>query len=133
MFPFFCKNCGGQQHALRYRFSPWAQVFGNLAALLTLLFWRSKTEVFVDRACIHQGFLEKNNWRGMHAKTNLLGFNSKGSWKFAPHAASNDVTRSTFPKSVGILKHVIYFSENHVQNFFFANFPPLALREANPL
>jgi len=40
---------------IQYRFSPWAQVFGNLVALLTLLFWRSKTEVFLDRACIHQG------------------------------------------------------------------------------
>ena len=45
----------GIQHVSRYRFSPWGQVFGLLAALLTLLFWRSKTEVFVDRACIHQG------------------------------------------------------------------------------
>ncbi len=106
-FQFFCSNCEGKQHASRYRFSPWAQVFGLLAALLTLLFWRSKAEVFVDRACIHQGYLEnKKLERGIflgwavHAKAR--GFNGKGSWKFTPHAVSqtsNEVTHWRLTRS----------------------------------
>ena len=113
MFPVFCKNCGGKQHALRYRLSPWAQVFGNLAALLTLLFWRSKTEVFVDRACIHQGFLEKK-WRGtflgeqrMQTPTCWVSIaRVLGSLPHMPLPMTSPTdTRSTFPKTVGILKH----------------------------
>ena len=128
MFPVFCKNCGGKQHALRYRFSPWAQVFGNLAALLTLLFWRSKTEVFVDRACIHQGFLGKKNWRGiflgeqrMQKPTCWVSIaRVLGSLPHMPlRMTSPTETRSTFPKTVGILKHDSLFFEKFMFKILF--------------
>ena len=128
MFPVFCKNCRGKQHALRYRFSPWAQVFGNLAALLTLLFWRSKTEVFVDRACIHQGYLEKNLERyfflgeqRMQKPTCWVSMSRVlGSLPHMPlRITSPTETRSTFPKTVGILKHDSLSFEKFMFNFLF--------------
>ena len=45
----------GPGYSGEFRHSPWALVSGVVASLVTLLLWRSRDRVFLDRVCIHQG------------------------------------------------------------------------------
>ena len=42
------------EFAGEYHFAPWANLGGNLSALVTLLLWRSRGQIFIDLVCIHQ-------------------------------------------------------------------------------
>lgn len=42
------------EFAGEYHFAPWANLGGNLSALVTLLLWRSRDQIFIDLVCIHQ-------------------------------------------------------------------------------
>ena len=53
---FLCGSWPWPVHGIRnrFRYSPWALLTGLLASFVTLIFWQSSHQVFLDRACIHQ-------------------------------------------------------------------------------
>lgn len=74
-----------------YHFAPWANLGGNLVALLTLLFWPSRDRVFVDRVCIHQGD------QGLKAEALLnLGVFLRKSKKLIVHAVGVSLKSQLF-------------------------------------